>query len=275
MMVPFASFRPMEEELGDKLRAAFEEVLASSSYIRGEQCRLFEAEFAEVLGGEDGGGAGKRGEPRREPRLVEVAGLAPPDGEHAAADAGPGASPAERPDAEARPEVRFRVPDGDVGGGTAGGQFPERGVGHGVVVDEDVRRLARHHGRRIFDVGDRDGAEQVRRTEHAACGTLDDHARRAMAGENGADVGFAQFGARDADDLPAAQGGVAPDAGQLEPLARLAGEHVDVEDVGSPVHASHSSMAPGASARGPGALTGRGRSAVRAPSAGAPRRSGT
>ena len=50
MMVPFASFRPMEEELGDKLRAAFEEVLASSSYIRGEQCRLFEAEFAEYCG---------------------------------------------------------------------------------------------------------------------------------------------------------------------------------------------------------------------------------
>jgi len=50
MMVPFASFRPMEEELGDKLRAAFEEVLASSSYVRGEQCRLFEAEFAEYCG---------------------------------------------------------------------------------------------------------------------------------------------------------------------------------------------------------------------------------
>ena len=47
MMVPFASFRPMEEELGDKLRAAFEEVLASSSYVRGGHCRLFEAEFAE------------------------------------------------------------------------------------------------------------------------------------------------------------------------------------------------------------------------------------
>ncbi|MBR1432893.1 DegT/DnrJ/EryC1/StrS family aminotransferase [Ruminococcus sp.] len=50
MMVPFASFRPMEEELGDKLRAAFEEVLASSSYVRGGQCRLFEAEFAEYCG---------------------------------------------------------------------------------------------------------------------------------------------------------------------------------------------------------------------------------
>lgn len=50
MMVPFASFRPIEKELGDKLRAAFEEVLASSSYVRGEQCRLFEAEFAEYCG---------------------------------------------------------------------------------------------------------------------------------------------------------------------------------------------------------------------------------
>lgn len=52
MNVPFVSFRPMEEELGDELRAAFERVLANSWYIRGKEDEAFERAFAEYCGAE-------------------------------------------------------------------------------------------------------------------------------------------------------------------------------------------------------------------------------
>lgn len=46
MIVPFASFKPMEEELGEDFRKAFEDVLESSWYIGGTKDKAFEREFA-------------------------------------------------------------------------------------------------------------------------------------------------------------------------------------------------------------------------------------
>ncbi len=46
MFVPFADFRPMHEELRSKLDKAYGEVMDSSYFIQGEQCRCFEEEFA-------------------------------------------------------------------------------------------------------------------------------------------------------------------------------------------------------------------------------------
>jgi len=45
-MIPFASFLPMEKELGPALREAFERVLDRSFYIGGEEDRAFEQAFA-------------------------------------------------------------------------------------------------------------------------------------------------------------------------------------------------------------------------------------
>lgn len=50
MKVPFASFRPMEEELNTELRAAFDRVFDRSWYIQGEECRDFETSFAQYIG---------------------------------------------------------------------------------------------------------------------------------------------------------------------------------------------------------------------------------
>lgn len=50
MKVPFVTFRPMEEELGNELRSAFEEVLDASWYIGGKEGELFEKEFARYCG---------------------------------------------------------------------------------------------------------------------------------------------------------------------------------------------------------------------------------
>jgi len=46
MKVPFATFRPMEQELGDALQAAFQRVLNNSWYIGGAEDEAFEAAFA-------------------------------------------------------------------------------------------------------------------------------------------------------------------------------------------------------------------------------------
>ena len=50
MTVPFASFRPMHDELRDQLDQAYSKVMDSSFYIRGEECKAFEEEFAAYCG---------------------------------------------------------------------------------------------------------------------------------------------------------------------------------------------------------------------------------
>ena len=50
MKVPFVSFRPMEAELNDSLRGAFERVFERSWYIEGKEDEAFEKAFAEYCG---------------------------------------------------------------------------------------------------------------------------------------------------------------------------------------------------------------------------------
>ena len=50
MKVPFATFRPMEQELETEFKAAFDRVLASSWYIGGKEDEAFEAAFADYCG---------------------------------------------------------------------------------------------------------------------------------------------------------------------------------------------------------------------------------
>ena len=50
MNTPFVSFRPMERELNQDLRSAFERVLARSWYIRGAEDEAFEKAFAQYCG---------------------------------------------------------------------------------------------------------------------------------------------------------------------------------------------------------------------------------
>ncbi len=50
MNVPFVTFRPLEKEIGGKLRDAFERVLENSWYIDGEEDKKFEEEFAAFCG---------------------------------------------------------------------------------------------------------------------------------------------------------------------------------------------------------------------------------
>ena len=52
MTVPFVSFLPMERELGEDIRRAFERVFASSWYIKGAEDEAFEKAFAEYCGTE-------------------------------------------------------------------------------------------------------------------------------------------------------------------------------------------------------------------------------
>lgn len=52
MKIPFATFRPMEQELGADLRAAFDRVLTNSWYIGGKEDEAFEAAFAAYCGTE-------------------------------------------------------------------------------------------------------------------------------------------------------------------------------------------------------------------------------
>lgn len=50
MRVPFVSFRPMEKELDEDLRKAFNRVFSSSWYIAGKEVDSFEKEFADFCG---------------------------------------------------------------------------------------------------------------------------------------------------------------------------------------------------------------------------------
>lgn len=50
MKIPFVSFRPMEKELNDDLRNAFDRVFNRSWYIEGEEDGAFEKAFAEYCG---------------------------------------------------------------------------------------------------------------------------------------------------------------------------------------------------------------------------------
>ncbi len=50
MNIPFVSFKPMEEELNDELRDAFDRVLNRSRYIGGVEDESFEASFASFCG---------------------------------------------------------------------------------------------------------------------------------------------------------------------------------------------------------------------------------
>ena len=47
MKVPYLDLGPIHDELSDELKATFEKVLNDNSYILGEQCSLFENEFAQ------------------------------------------------------------------------------------------------------------------------------------------------------------------------------------------------------------------------------------
>ena len=58
MKIPFVTFLPMEKELGEEIRAAFERVFASSWYIGGKEDEAFEEEFAAYCGVKHAIGAG-------------------------------------------------------------------------------------------------------------------------------------------------------------------------------------------------------------------------
>ena len=50
MIIPFVSFLPMERELNDDIRSAFDRVFSRSWYIEGEEDKSFEKAFAEFCG---------------------------------------------------------------------------------------------------------------------------------------------------------------------------------------------------------------------------------
>lgn len=50
MKVPFSTFEPMHKEIRKKLDDAYNKVLDKSWFIRGEECKKFEEEFAEYCG---------------------------------------------------------------------------------------------------------------------------------------------------------------------------------------------------------------------------------
>ena len=50
MKIPFVSFHPMENELNDEIRAAFDRVFTRSWYIEGIEDKTFEKVFAEYCG---------------------------------------------------------------------------------------------------------------------------------------------------------------------------------------------------------------------------------
>lgn len=52
MTIPFVSFRPIENELKDELKGAFERVLSRSWYVEGEEKKAFENAFADFCGTE-------------------------------------------------------------------------------------------------------------------------------------------------------------------------------------------------------------------------------
>lgn len=49
-MIPFVSFRPMEDELNNEIRQAFDKVLDNSWYIEGEEDKMFEKNFSAYCG---------------------------------------------------------------------------------------------------------------------------------------------------------------------------------------------------------------------------------
>lgn len=50
MNVPFATFKPMHNEIIEELNSAYEKVLDKSNFIQGNECKKFEEEFAEYCG---------------------------------------------------------------------------------------------------------------------------------------------------------------------------------------------------------------------------------
>ena len=50
MKIPFVSFLPMEKELNEDLRKAFDRVFTSSWYIEGKEDTCFEKAFADYCG---------------------------------------------------------------------------------------------------------------------------------------------------------------------------------------------------------------------------------
>ncbi len=50
MNIPFVSFLPMEKELNNNLRAAFDRVFTRSQYVEGIECEAFEKAFGEYCG---------------------------------------------------------------------------------------------------------------------------------------------------------------------------------------------------------------------------------
>ncbi len=52
MIIPYVSFKPMEQELSRELRGSFDRVFLRSQYIEGEEDRRFEQAFAEYCGAE-------------------------------------------------------------------------------------------------------------------------------------------------------------------------------------------------------------------------------
>ena len=52
MKIPFVSFLPMEKELNEELRGAFDRVFKRSWYIEGEEDAAFEKAFAAYCGAE-------------------------------------------------------------------------------------------------------------------------------------------------------------------------------------------------------------------------------
>ena len=57
-IVPFASFKPMENELAEELKKTFEMVFESSQYIRGKQGKRFEDLFSSYCGAKYSVGVG-------------------------------------------------------------------------------------------------------------------------------------------------------------------------------------------------------------------------
>lgn len=50
MNVPFATFKPMHNEIREELNSAYEKVLDKSNFIQGNECKKIEEEFAEYCG---------------------------------------------------------------------------------------------------------------------------------------------------------------------------------------------------------------------------------
>lgn len=51
MKIPFATFKPMHDEIREELNIAYNRVLERSIFIQGEECHKFEEEFADFCGG--------------------------------------------------------------------------------------------------------------------------------------------------------------------------------------------------------------------------------